>query len=275
MLPTGILSNMASIVIIGALDTKGTETAFLRHAVEQRGHRALVVDTGVLGTPAFEPAVSRSEVALAGGGTIEALVAQGDRGHAVSVMARGAAVVVARLFADGRLDAVLGVGGGAGTSVGASAMRALPLGVPKLMISTLAGGDVRGFVDISDIIMVPAVVDISGLNRVSREVFARAAAAVCAMADVPRAETADVPLVAASMFGNTTDCVEAARASFERAGYEVLVFHATGTGGRTLEGLVESGYAINDRAFAEAMTSGLLKMMERRPDAPHRSQEVS
>lgn len=234
---------MAVIAIVGALDTKGSEVGFLRSEVERRGHRALVVDIGVLGAPAFEPAVPRHEVAAETGEcTLEALVERGDRGHAVAVMARGAAALVARLYRGGRVDAVLGLGGGAGTSVATSAMRALPLGVPKLMISTMAGGDVRGFVGVSDIVMVPAVVDVSGLNRISREVFTRAVAAICAMVDVVLPAAADVPVIAASMFGNTTDCVEMARATFERAGYEVLVFHATGTGGRTMEGLIESGY---------------------------------
>ncbi len=165
------------IVVFGALDTKGTEVAFLCNEVERRGHRAAVVDIGILGAPAFAPAVTRREVAEAGGSTIETLVEEGDRGHAVSIMALGGAVVARRLLAEGRLQAVVGIGGGAGTSVATAAMRALPLGIPKLMVSTLAGGDVRGFVGVKDIIMIPSVVDISGLNRMSREVFTRAAAA--------------------------------------------------------------------------------------------------
>jgi uncharacterized protein (UPF0261 family) len=267
---------MATIVIVGALDTKGTEIAFIRNEVERRGHRAAVVDVGVLGAPAFEPAVSRREVAEAGGASLEALVAKGDRGVAVTAMAAGATAVVLRLFQEGRLDAVLGVGGGAGTSVGTAAMRTLPLGVPKVMVSTLAGGDVSGFVGVKDIVMIPSVVDVSGLNRLSREVFTRAAAAVCAMAEVVLPAAADVPMIAASMFGNTTECVEAARASLERAGYEVLVFHATGTGGKTMEGLIESGYVagVFDATiteWADELVGGVLSAGPTRLDAAARS----
>jgi uncharacterized protein (UPF0261 family) len=267
---------MPNIVIIGALDTKGIEVAFIRGEIERRGHRTTVVDVGVLGSPAFEPAVTRGEVAEAGGGSLEALVAQGDRGQAVTVMAAGAAVVARRLFEEGRLDAVLGVGGGAGTSVGTSAMRALPLGIPKVMISTLASGDVSTFVGLKDIVMVPAVVDVSGLNRLSREVFTRTAAAVCAMADVVMPEAADVPMIAASMFGNTTACVEAARARLERAGYEVLVFHATGAGGRTMEGLIEARYMAGvfdatTTEWADELVGGVLSAGPTRLEAAART----
>ena len=267
---------MATIVIIGALDTKGTEVAFIRGEVERRGHRTVVVDAGVLGAPAFEPTVTRREVAEAGGVALDTLVAQGDRGLAVTTMAAGAGAVALRLYEEGRLDAILGVGGGAGTSVGTMAMRALPLGVPKVMISTLAGGDVSGFVGIKDIVMIPAVVDVSGLNRLSREVFTRSAAAVCAMAEVVLPEAADVPMIAASMFGNTTECVEVARASLERAGYEVLVFHATGTGGKTMEGLIESGYItgvldVTTTEWADELVGGVLSAGPSRLEAAARS----
>lgn len=256
---------MANIAVFGALDTKGVETGYLRDEVERRGHRAVVIDIGVLGAAAFEPDIGRREVARAGGVTLEALVEAGDRGRAVAAMAAGAVAVARRLAVDRRLDAVLGVGGGAGTSVATAAMRALPLGVPKVMISTMAGGDVSGFVDISDVIMVPAIVDLSGLNRVSRGVFVRAAAAACAMAEaqVPANDPPDRPLVAASMFGNTTECVEAARTIFENAGYEVLVFHATGTGGRTMEHLIDAGYVagvfdVTTTEWADELVGGVL-----------------
>ena len=228
------------IVIIGSLDTKGTEVAWVRDRIAARGHQTLVIDTGVLGEPALAD-VTRAEVARSGGADLAALVAGNDRGVAVSAMAAGATAVLTRLHGEGLVDGVIAVGGGAGTAVGTAAMRALPVGIPKVMVSTLAGGDVRAFVGVTDIVMVPSIVDIAGLNRLSRGILARAAAAVCAMAssDVPPDE--DRPMIAASMFGNTTTCVEAARGMLERAGYEVLVFHATGVGGRTMEGLIESG----------------------------------
>jgi uncharacterized protein (UPF0261 family) len=233
---------MATIAVFGALDTKGHELAFLKEQIEQRGHQTRVVDVGVLGEPAFAPSITRAEVAAAGGANLATLVAEADRGRAVMAMAEGARAIAVRLHERGELDAIIGMGGGAGTSVGTAAMRALPLGIPKVMVSTLASGDVRGFVGVKDITMIPAIVDISGLNRISRGVFARAAAAVCGMVEarVPQGD-ADKPTIVASMFGNTTTCVEAARAIVEREGFEVLVFHAVGSGGQTMESLIETG----------------------------------
>jgi uncharacterized protein (UPF0261 family) len=235
------MSTTKTIVVIGALDTKGEEIAFVRDRIAARGHRTLVVDTGVLGTPTFAADVTRAEVARAGGRELEALVEQNDRGAAVTVMSAGAQAIAKRLLAEKRVDGIIGLGGGAGTSVGTAAMRALPIGIPKVMVSTLASGDVRGFVGVKDITMMPTIVDISGLNRISRGIFLRAAAAICGMVEVEEPPAVDRPLVAASMFGNTTKCVDAARAILEKAGYEVLVFHATGAGGESMEGLIESG----------------------------------
>lgn len=231
---------MATIVVLGALDTKGEEVRFLTRQIEERGHTVRVVDTGVLGQPAFVPDVTRDEVATAGGASLPALVAEADRGRAVIAMSRGASAIVQRMHGRGELDAVIAMGGGAGTSVGTAAMRALPLGIPKVMVSTLASGDVRGFVGVKDITMIPTIVDISGLNRISRNVFTRAAGAVCGMVESPVPPGDDKPIIVASMFGNTTPCVEAARAIMENAGFEVLVFHATGSGGQTMESLIEA-----------------------------------
>jgi uncharacterized protein (UPF0261 family) len=232
---------MATVVVMGALDTKGAELQFVKDQIEARGHRALVVDVGVLGEPTFKPDVTRTEVAQAGDVDLPALIAAADRGGAVSAMAKGAREMALRLHQRGQLDAIIAMGGGAGTSVGTTAMRALPLGIPKVMVSTLASSDVRGFVGVKDIMMVPAIVDISGLNRISRGVFTRAAAAVCGMVEARVPEADDKPLIVASMFGNTTKCVEAARAIVEREGFEVLVFHAVGVGGQTMESLIETG----------------------------------
>lgn len=233
---------MATIAVIGTLDTKGAEIAFVRDQIAARGHKTILIDAGVLGTPTVTADITRAEVARAAGTDIQSLVSSNDRGSAVTAMAKGARAIALGLRERKSLDAVIGIGGGAGTSIGTAAMRALPLGIPKVMVSTLASGDTRGFVGVSDITMMPAIVDVSGLNRISRGVFVRAAAAVCAMADARVPDAAgDKPLIAASMFGNTTQCVEAARATLERAGFEVLVFHATGTGGQTMEQLIDSG----------------------------------
>jgi uncharacterized protein (UPF0261 family) len=232
---------MATIAVLGALDTKGAEVAFLATQIRAHGHLPLVVDVGVLGEPACPADVARGAVAIAAGTTVEMLSAAADRGQAVTAMAEGARRVVMHLFQEGTIAAVIAMGGGAGTTIGTAAMRALPLGIPKVMVSTLASGDVRGFLGVKDIVMFPAIVDISGVNRISRGVFARAAAAICGMvsAEVPPCE--DKPLIAASMFGNTTKCVEAARAIVEAKGFEVLVFHAVGAGGQTMESLIDAG----------------------------------
>jgi len=268
---------MKTVAIIGTLDTKGAELGFLRDAIAARGCATLLIDVGVLGDPRLAPDVTRAEVAAAGGADLAALVAAGDRGTAVAAMAEGARAVVAKLFEAGRVHGVIAMGGGAGTAIGTAAMRALPLGVPKVMVSTLAGGDVRGFVGVKDIIMIPAVVDIAGLNRISRGVFTRAAAVIAAMvtADVT-APASDKPLVAASMFGNTTQCVETARATIERAGFEVLVFHATGTGGQTMEALIESGQIagvldVTTTEWADELLGGVMSAGPTRLEAAARA----
>ena len=265
-----------TIAVIGTLDTKGAETAYLRDEIVKRGHRTLVVDVGVLGVPGMAADVSRTDVAAAGGASLAALVTAGDRGAAVTAMAAGARAIILELFAQGRIDGVIALGGGAGTSIGTAAMRALPLGVPKVMVSTLASGDVRGFVGVKDIVMVPAIVDISGLNRISRGVFTRAAAAITSMADADVPPAADRPLVAASMFGNTTTCVEAARGIIERAGFEVLVFHATGAGGQTMEALVETGQIagvldVTTTEWADELLGGVMSAGPTRLEAAARS----
>ena len=268
---------MATIAVFGALDTKGHELAFLKEQIEQRGHQTRVVDVGVLGEPAFAPSVTRAEVAAAGGANLATLVAEADRGRAVMAMAEGARAIAVRLHERGELDAIIAMGGGAGTSVGTAAMRALPLGIPKVMVSTLASGDVRGFVGVKDITMIPAIVDVSGLNRISRGVFARAAAAVCGMVEarVPEGDD-DKPTIVASMFGNTTKCVEAARAIVEREGFEVLVFHAVGSGGQTMESLIETGEIagvldVTLTEWADELVGGVMSAGPTRLDAAART----
>jgi uncharacterized protein (UPF0261 family) len=267
---------MANVVVMGALDTKGEEVAFLCKQIESRGHRTLVVDTGVMGTPAFAPFVTRDEVASAGGESLAHLVADADRGRAVTAMSKGASAIAQILLNDGQLDAIIAMGGGAGTTVGTAAMRALPLGIPKVMVSTLASGDVRGFLGVKDITMIPTIVDISGLNRISRGVFARAAGAVCGMVESSVSGDADKPTIVASMFGNTTPCVEKARAILEREGYEVLVFHATGAGGQTMESLIEAGQVdgvldVTTTEWADELVGGVMSAGPTRLEAAART----
>ena len=252
-----------TVALLGALDTKGAEYAFVKQCIEARGHRTLLVDVGVLEPPKLPPDITRHQVAEAAGTTLESLVARGDRGEALAAMSRGAAALMPQLLAQGRFDAVLALGGGGGTSVACAAMRALPLGMPKVMVSTVAGTDVSGYVGLKDIVMVPSIVDVAGINRISREIFARAAGAVCGMLETEPPTGEARPLIAASMFGNTTICVEAARKILEQAGYEVLVFHATGAGGRTMESLIESGRIagvldVTTTEWADELVGGVL-----------------
>ena len=233
-----------TVGIVGTLDTKGIEFQFVKERIEASGTSTCVVDTGILGEPHFEPDVSAGEVAEAGGTSLQALQDGGDRGVAVAAMAEGAAKIIAQLQSDGKIDGVISLGGSAGTTIGTTAMRAVPVGVPKIMVSTLASGDTSPYVDTKDVSMMYSVVDIAGINSLSRQILANAAGAIVGMAnaEVPAAE--DKPLIGATMFGVTTPCVTKARELLEGAGYEVLVFHATGAGGRAMEDLVKGGFIV-------------------------------
>ena len=232
-----------SVVAIGTLDTKGAEYGFLRDRLREHGVDVVLVDAGVLGEPTITPDITREEVARAAGAEIGQLVEAGDRGAAVETMSRGAAEVVERLHREGRLDAVIGMGGTGGTSLVTHAMQRLPVGVPKLVVSTVASGDTRPYVGAVDIAMMYSVVDVAGVNQISARIIGNAAAAIAGMAHATIPEpTESRPLIGASMFGVTTPCVTTARERLEELGYEVLVFHQTGTGGQSMEELVKAGF---------------------------------
>jgi uncharacterized protein (UPF0261 family) len=234
---------MATVVLVGTLDTKGAEYGFLRDRLGEHGVDTILVDVGILGEPKVEADVTREEVARAAGADIGELARAGDRGAAVAAMAGGAGEIVKRLHAEGRLDGVLGLGGSGGSSLVTQAMRELPIGVPKLMVSTVASGDTRPYVGESDVTMMYSVVDIAGINQISGRILSNAAGAISGMAKAEVAEAdEDKPLVGATMFGVTTPCVDAARERLEALGYEVLVFHATGAGGRSMEALMRDGF---------------------------------
>ncbi|HET7841990.1 MAG TPA: Tm-1-like ATP-binding domain-containing protein [Terriglobia bacterium] len=262
-----------TVAIIGTLDTKGEEFVFLRNAVESAGCATVLIDCGVLEPPSFRPDISREQVAGAGGHDIAALVAAHDRGASIAAMASGAAVLARNLFEQGKIDGLISLGGSAGTTIGTAAMRALPAGFPKLMVSTLASGDTRPFVGAKDIAMLYPIVDIAGLNRISRQVLANAAAAVAGMVNQPAmASRQSKPLLAATMFGVTTPCVTAARKVLEESGYEVLVFHATGTGGQAMESLIEDGYIagvldITTTELADELAGGVMSAGAHRLEA--------
>ena len=271
-----------TIAVLATLDTKGCEASYLvDRIVRDRGCRAFVIDLGILGEPALDgswsPDASRREVACAGGETIEQLALSADRARAIAAMSAGAEEVVRRSYARGSFDAIVGLGGRAGTAMATTAMRALPLGVPKVMVSTMAGGDASGYVGFKDIVMVPSIVDIDGINRISRQVLSRTAAAVCAMASVEVAAGHDRPLIAASTFGCCTmPCVHACRRRLETEGLEVLVFQATGAGGRTMESLVEAGFVggvldLTTKECADELVGGVLTAGPSRLEAAARS----
>ena len=231
-----------TIAIVGCLDTKGEELGFLREVIENTGNRAWIIDTGVLEPPAFEADTARETVAEAGGASLAELLEKKDRGFAMTAMSAGAAAIVAELFANSAIDGIIAAGGSANTTIGATAMQALPVGFPKMIVSTLACGDVSAWVGTRDITMMYSVVDIAGINRISAVILRNAANAVVAMAAGKEEEPGDTrPLIAASMFGVTTPCVTEARRVLEEAGFEVIVFHATGAGGRTMEALISDG----------------------------------
>lgn len=266
---------MPTVVLIGTLDTKGAEFDFIRRRVKQHGVEAILVDAGILGAPQAKPTITREAVARAAGAEVAALAAAGDRGAAVMTMARGAAEIAKRLYAEKKLDGIMGMGGSGNSSIAAAAMRELPVGVPKLIVSTLASGDTRPYVGANDVTMMYSVVDIAGINRVSERILSNAAAAIAGMATTyakRKRAAKSKPLIGATMFGVTTPCVNAARTWLEERGYEVLVFHATGTGGQSMEALVKGGFLagvldITTTELADELVGGVLSAGPERLEA--------
>jgi uncharacterized protein (UPF0261 family) len=262
-----------TVALVGTLDTKWEEFVFLRDRIESSGLRTLLVNAGVLADPPFIPNFSRAAVAEAANENLQALVARQDRGQSVDVMAAGSAVIIRRLFEQGAIHGIVSLGGSAGTTIGTAAMRTLPVGFPKLMVSTLASGDTRPYVGTKDICMMYSVVDVAGLNVVSRAILSNAAAAISGM--VTREQTdlsREKPAIAATMFGVTTPCVTAARHRLEEEGYEVLVFHATGTGGQAMEQLIQDGafrgvLDITTTELADELVGGVLSAGPKRLEA--------
>jgi uncharacterized protein (UPF0261 family) len=238
-----------AVILVGTLDTKGAEVRFVRDRLQMAGLDTLVIDAGVLSAAVFPADISASDVFAAAGARLEAVRSAGDRGRAVELAARGVASIVRGLHSERKVDGIFGLGGSAGTTIAAAAMQALPFGIPKMLVSTLASGQVKPYVGVRDICMMHSVVDISGLNRFSTSVLTRATGALVGMIHYGGANQffatlggdGQKPVVTATMFGVTTPCVEVARSVVEGGGYEVLVFHATGTGGTTMESLIADG----------------------------------
>jgi uncharacterized protein (UPF0261 family) len=266
-----------TICIIGAFDTKGEDHAFLREEILRRGHQTLTINIGVLGSTNLFPVDYESDdVAKAGEVNLAELRSAKDKAIAMKAFDQALPKLVLQLFQDGKLDGVIGMGGSGGSAIIASGMRALPIGVPKLLVSTVASGDVSFYVRGKDITIMPSIVDVAGLNRISRLIYSRAAGAICGMVEreVP-ASAEDRPIVTASMFGNTTECVNVCAKILNEAGFEVLIFHATGAGGRAMEtlvadGLVEAVLDITTTEWADELCGGVFSAGPERLDAPGR-----
>jgi uncharacterized protein (UPF0261 family) len=232
-----------TVLLIGTLDTKGAEYAYLRERLRLHGVEVILADAGVNEPVGADPDLSRGEVGAEAGADPAALAAAGDRGAAVTAMASAAEALARRLWDEGRIAGVLAAGGSGNTAIATRAMQALPVGAPKLMVSTMAAGDTSDYVGASDVTMMASVTDVAGVNTISGRILANAAAAMAGMVQAPEIDLGDQkPLVGASMFGVTTPCVTHARERLESRGYEVLTFHATGAGGKAMEGLMESGF---------------------------------
>ncbi|MFR2405851.1 MAG: Tm-1-like ATP-binding domain-containing protein, partial [Eubacterium callanderi] len=254
---------MKTIAIAGTFDSKGHEYAYVKDLIESLGLNTLTINTGVF-EPVFEADVSNEEVAKAAGADIKEIAAKGDRAYATEILSKGMEILVPKLYQEGKFDGIISFGGSGGTSLVTPGMRKLPIGVPKVMVSTMASGDVSNYVGTSDIVMMPSVVDVAGLNSISTKIFANAAFAIAGMVKFEDTHVIEKkPLVAATMFGVTTPCLTAAQEYLEARGYEVLIFHATGTGGQSMEALVEGGFIegvldITTTEWADELVGGIL-----------------
>ena len=233
-----------TICLVGTFDTKGLEFQFLKNQIESAGVSTLAINAGILGEPSLKPDISAEDLASASGTSLAKLRQEADRGNSVAIMAKGAAQIVTQLWNEKKINGIISLGGSAGTTIATTAMRTLPVGTPKVMVSTLASGDTSPYVGTKDIAMIYSVVDIAGINSISRQILTNAASAIVGMTNKEPQVTnqCDKPLIAATMFGVTTPCVTKARETLENNGYEVLVFHATGTGGRAMEDLIRNGF---------------------------------
>lgn len=264
---------MAVVALIGTLDTKGAECAWLAEQLDKHGVQALFVDVGSFSASPLAN-VSSDDVIAAANSDAAALRERRDRGEMMQVMSVGAARIVRDLASSGRIHGLLALGGSGGSSVAAAAMQALPVGFPKLLVSTMASGDVKPYVGEVDATLMYSVVDVAGINSVSSQVFANAAAAIAGMAQAYEDRLAAVPaehkpVVAVTMFGVTTPAADEARDTLTDLGYEVLVFHATGAGGRAMEKLAESGLLagvcdLTTTELADDLVGGVLSAGPRR-----------
>lgn len=265
-----------TIAVLGTLDSKGAEHAYVAELIRSHGHKSLLIDVGTGAEPSAVPDITRHQVAAAAELDLDAIIARKDRGECVTAMSEAAPKLLSRLQANGEIHGVISLGGGGGTAIATAAMRALPIGFPKLMVSTLAAGNTAHYLGTSDITMMPSIADVAGLNRLSKTIFARAAGAICGMVDAKIDVSENKPLIVASMFGNTTACLTEAKRILEENGYEVLIFAATGAGGKSMEAVIEGGMAvgvldITTTEWADELAGGTLTAGPTRMDAAARA----
>lgn len=263
---------MKTVALVGTFDSKGTEYQYIKELLEKLDLNVFTIHTGVFES-AFVPDVDVAEIAAEADEDIASIRKRNDRAYATEVLSRGLKRLLPKLFAKGLFDGVLSFGGTGGTSLVAPGMRQLPIGIPKLIVSTVASGDTSVYVGTSDIMMMPSIVDVSGLNKISKRIFGNAVSAMAGLLNYRfETEEDERPLVAATMFGVTTPAVNFAREYLEQNGYEVLVFHATGIGGRTMESLVSDGYFagvldLTTTEWADELVGGILNAGEHRLEA--------
>lgn len=263
---------MKTVALVGTFDSKGTEYQYIKQLLEKLDLNVFTIHTGVF-EPFFTPDVDVSEIAAEVQENIETIRKRNDRAYATDVLSKGLEQLLPKLFKKGLFDGVLSFGGTGGTSLVAPGMRKLPIGIPKMIVSTVASGDTSVYVGTSDIIMMPSIVDVSGLNKISKRIFGNAVSAIAGLLNYRiENEVDENPLVAATMFGVTTPAVNFAREYLEQNGYEVLVFHATGIGGQTMESLVSDGYFagvldLTTTEWADELVGGVLKAGENRLEA--------
>lgn len=265
---------MKTIAIAGTFDSKGPEFMYLKELIESQGLKTLTIHAGVF-EPMFAPDVSNAQVAAAAGEDINVVAEKKDRAWATEVLTKGMEALVPKLYEEGKFDGIISMGGSGGTALVTGAMRALPVGVPKVMVSTMAGGDVSRYVGTSDIVMMPSIVDVAGINTISSKIFANAAFAICGMVSMENTKTVETkPLIAATMFGVTTPCIMQAQAYLESKGYEVVIFHAVGTGGQSMEALIKAGFFkgvldITTTEWCDEVVGGILNA------GPHRNEAAA
>jgi uncharacterized protein (UPF0261 family) len=263
-----------SVYAVATMDTKGHELSFVADRLRAAGVAVVTVDVGTKGPALVAADVERTRVAEfhpTERGRDAALCAS-DRGQAITAMSEALACFLRSEHAAGRLLGVIGIGGSGGTALISPGLRALPIGVPKLMVSTVASGNIAAYVGCSDIAMMYSVVDVSGINTVSRCVLGNAAAAMAGMVSTPVPSSEDKPALGMTMFGVTTPCVTAVREALEARGFDCLVFHATGSGGQSMEKLVEAGLIrgvldITTTEVADLVVGGILPCGQQRFEA--------